>query len=44
MTEYRSKGEVVVKQIEALLDDGRFPYKVTVKRITGKTGREYYSL
>jgi hypothetical protein len=44
MTEYRSGGEVIVDQIEALLDDGRFPFKVTVKRVKGESGREYYSL
>jgi hypothetical protein len=44
MTEYRSGGTVLVEQIQALLEDGRFPYKVTVKRVTGKSGRDYFSL
>ena len=44
MTEYRSGGEVIVKQIEALLAAGRFPHKVEVKTVTGDSGRTYYSL
>ena len=44
MTEYRSSGEVILEQAEALLEDNRFPYKVTVKKVTGESGRDYYSL
>jgi len=42
--EYRSGGEVIVKQVKQLIDDSRFPYKVDVKNVTSGTGRPYYSL
>jgi hypothetical protein len=42
--EFRSGGEVIVDQATTLIDDGRFPFKVDVKKVTGKTGRTYYSL
>jgi len=41
---YRSGGEVFVKHINALIEDGRFPFEVEVKRVTGKNDRTYYSL
>jgi len=41
---YRSGGEVFVKHVKALIEDGRFPFEVDVKRVTGKNDRTYYSL
>jgi len=43
MTEYRTGGSIIIEQVEALIEDKRFPYKVTVKRVRSENGRAYYS-
>jgi len=44
MTEYRCSSFVIVEQVKDLLEDGRFPYKVKIKRVSAESGRSYYSL